>query len=85
MTSNSKPKTERRKKTISESAAPAPAAAAVELSRADIARKAYELYCARGGRNGSEVDDWLRAERELLSTLMPAPRRRTTRAKTVSA
>lgn len=84
MTSNSKPKTERRKKTISDSAAPAPAAA-VELSRADIARKAYELYCARGGRNGSEVDDWLRAERELLSTLVPEPRRRTTRTKTMSA
>lgn len=31
----------------------------------DVARRAYELYEARGGEHGAEVDDWLRAEREL--------------------
>jgi hypothetical protein len=31
----------------------------------DIARRAFELYCARGGQHGHDVDDWLQAEREL--------------------
>jgi hypothetical protein len=31
----------------------------------DVARRAYELYQARGGEPGAELDDWLRAEREL--------------------
>jgi hypothetical protein len=30
-----------------------------------IRRRAYELYLARGGRDGSDVDDWLTAEREI--------------------
>jgi hypothetical protein len=28
-------------------------------------KRAYELYCARNGGPGSEVDDWLKAETEL--------------------
>jgi Protein of unknown function (DUF2934) len=31
----------------------------------DIARRAYELYLARDGEDGHDVDDWLQAEREL--------------------
>jgi len=31
----------------------------------DIARRAYELYLERGGQDGADVDDWLRAEQEL--------------------
>ena len=31
----------------------------------DIARRAFELYCARGCENGHDVEDWLQAEREL--------------------
>ena len=31
----------------------------------DVARRAYELYQERGGEPGADVDDWLRAEREL--------------------
>jgi hypothetical protein len=31
----------------------------------DIARRAFELYCARGCENGHDVQDWLQAEREL--------------------
>ena len=34
-------------------------------SREEIARRAYELYLARGGAEGSEREDWLQAEREL--------------------
>jgi hypothetical protein len=30
-----------------------------------IAQRAYELYQARGGTHGADVDDWLQAEREL--------------------
>jgi hypothetical protein len=31
----------------------------------EVARRAHELYEARGGEHGADVDDWLRAEREL--------------------
>jgi outer membrane protein TolC len=34
--------------------------------RAEIARRAYELYLERGGAAGKDLDDWLSAERELL-------------------
>jgi hypothetical protein len=33
----------------------------------DIARKAYELYTQRGGAPGRDVDDWLEAERLLVT------------------
>jgi hypothetical protein len=33
----------------------------------DVARRAYELYVARGGTHGRDWDDWLSAERQLLS------------------
>ncbi|MGA8871878.1 MAG: DUF2934 domain-containing protein [Candidatus Acidiferrales bacterium] len=36
-----------------------------ELRREDIARRAYELYVQRGGEPGNDVEDWLRAEKEL--------------------
>ena len=32
-----------------------------------IAMRAYELYLARGGGEGMELEDWLRAEQELNS------------------
>ena len=32
-----------------------------------IAQRAYELYMSRGGEHGSDMDDWLRAEREVGS------------------
>jgi hypothetical protein len=31
----------------------------------DIRRRAYEIYLECGGQRGRELDDWLRAEREL--------------------
>jgi DUF2934 family protein len=31
-----------------------------------IARRAYELFLARGAQHGRALDDWLQAERELL-------------------
>ncbi len=35
-------------------------------SRAEIAKRAYELYLARGGAPGHDVDDWLQAEYDLM-------------------
>ena len=35
----------------------------------DIARRAYELYLARGCDAGHDVEDWLQAERELQEAL----------------
>ena len=32
-----------------------------------IARRAYEIYQARGGDHGADVEDWLQAEREIRS------------------
>ena len=34
-------------------------------SREEIRRRAYEIYLERDGLPGDELDDWLRAEREL--------------------
>jgi DUF2934 family protein len=48
-------------------AMPVPAAAlhSTAPSRDDVARRAFELYCERGGQDGQDVQDWLEAEREL--------------------
>jgi hypothetical protein len=35
------------------------------VDEATVARRAFELYCARGGADGHDLDDWLSAEREL--------------------
>ncbi len=34
-------------------------------SRAEVAKRAHEIFLARGGTPGQELDDWLQAEREL--------------------
>ncbi len=34
-------------------------------TREEIARRAFEIYIARGRTHGSDVEDWLKAEREL--------------------
>lgn len=43
-----------------------------------IAQRAYELYQLRGGHPGSEFEDWLEAERQVLSASSdadaPAPK-----------
>ena len=31
-----------------------------------VRQRAYELYVLRGNESGSEVDDWLQAEQEIL-------------------
>ncbi len=34
----------------------------------DVALRAYQIYLERGGAPGNPLDDWTRAERELLAT-----------------
>lgn len=34
----------------------------------DVARRAYDLYLARGREHGHDVDDWMQAERELQAS-----------------
>jgi hypothetical protein len=42
-----------------------------------IALRAYEIYLDRGGAPGNELEDWTRAERELLGS-STKPRRKAT-------
>jgi hypothetical protein len=39
-----------------------------------IALRAYEIFLARGGQHGNDIDDWLQAEAELSA---PASKTRT--------
>ena len=41
------------------------------VPRGDIARRAYEIYCERSSRHGSDIDDWLKAERECTDPCAP--------------
>jgi hypothetical protein len=41
-----------------------------EISREDIARRAYELYTQRGCEPGKDIEDWVRAEKELASEVV---------------
>jgi hypothetical protein len=45
----------------------------------DVARRAYELFLARGAQHGCDVDDWLEAERQLMGNIS-TPGRRTRRS-----
>jgi len=42
-----------------------PLPAFIMVSVDDIARRAYEIYLQRGRADGSDREDWQRAEREL--------------------
>ena len=44
-----------------------------EVSREVIAHRAYELYVERGSEPGKEVEDWVRAEKELAARPILAP------------
>ena len=71
-----RPKADRRR----QSAAPPDTADTANDSRrvseSDIALKAFSYYCERGGQDGSALEDWLRAERELLAPLKSTRRRK---------
>jgi Protein of unknown function (DUF2934) len=38
-----------------------------------IARRAHEIYEARGGEHGKALEDWLQAEREVDAEIEAAP------------
>jgi len=40
-----------------------------------IARRAHEIYEARGGAQGKALEDWLQAEREIDAEMDAAPQR----------
>jgi hypothetical protein len=40
-----------------------------------IQTRAYEIYLERRGASGNQVDDWLRAERELILAASAKPRK----------
>jgi DUF2934 family protein len=42
-----------------------------EPTTQQIAQRAYEIYQARGGTEGQDIEDWLQAERELRRGLQP--------------
>jgi hypothetical protein len=44
------------------------------ISHDEIALRAYELYVARGGEDGQDLDDWLRADQELSVARRNFPR-----------
>jgi hypothetical protein len=48
-----------------EAAPPSGDTTAVNAEPDRVAQRAYELYLARGGGDGRDMDDWLSAEREL--------------------
>jgi hypothetical protein len=45
-----------------------------------IARRAYEIYVQRGGQNGQDVEDWLKAEKEISGKPADAPAKSKTAA-----
>jgi Protein of unknown function (DUF2934) len=47
---------------------PLPANGSAAPAEEDIARRAFELYCERGGEHGHDLEDWLRAEAELRTS-----------------
>ena len=54
--------------------APTSLVLSASVTDSDVGRRAYDLYLARGGEHGHDVDDWMEAERELQRPSSP-PRR----------
>ena len=48
-----------------------------EPSGEAIARRAHELYLQRGGEHGKDVEDWVRAEKELSDEPVAGPAKTT--------
>jgi hypothetical protein len=75
-TERSKPRSRRRTEPNSLPTAPSAdngrASEQQRPSHEAIASRAYELFLERGGADGSDVDDWLRAERELSTPAQAA-------------
>ena len=50
-----------------------PRAENTAANQAEIRRRAYEIYLEGGSLAGRELDDWLRAERELRTVALFTP------------
>jgi hypothetical protein len=46
-------------------------------SHGEVARRAYELFLARGAQHGADLHDWLEAERQLMSGVQRSPKKPT--------
>ena len=67
MSPSARPKTtESKKKTTATALVSDTANDSPRVSTSDIAEKAFAYYCERGCQHGADLEDWLRAERELL-------------------
>jgi hypothetical protein len=44
-----------------------------EISKEDIADRAYELYVQRGQESGKDIEDWITAEKELAGEAIGWP------------
>lgn len=44
-----------------------------KISEEEIARRAHQLYVQRGGEHGRDVEDWVRAENELIDKSVAGP------------
>ena len=73
MPSPERPKTVRKPGTVARPSTRSNGSSGVAES--DIAARAFAYYCERGFQHGWDVEDWLRAERELTAMRKPARRR----------
>jgi len=48
----------------------------------DVKKRAFEIFLERGGINGSDMDDWLKAEAELFKNNKKPPSARKPAKKT---
>jgi Protein of unknown function (DUF2934) len=55
------------KTAVKKSAAKKAPAKKVAATHEEISKLAHQYYLERGGQHGSDEDDWMRAEKELLS------------------
>jgi len=53
------------RKTAAKTLRPKAPAGMKEISPEAIRKRAYEIFRARGGRHGQDLDDWFQAEQEL--------------------
>ena len=65
MAKSSKRRTDAPATTAADRSSTMPTDAVTNVTDEEIARRAYDLYLARGRQHGHDVEDWLQAEREL--------------------
>ncbi|HLZ93019.1 MAG TPA: DUF2934 domain-containing protein [Candidatus Acidoferrum sp.] len=56
-------------------AAPKPRVPSNQPTQEEIALRAYHIYLERGGAPGNEMEDWIQAERQLLSAVGKSKRK----------